>query len=72
MMMHPEPGLQLLDDIDEMRSLDPGGILNLVAGFSGQIQEALRISDNVRLPDNLGGLRNIVTVGLGGSGIRCV
>jgi glucose/mannose-6-phosphate isomerase len=69
MMMHPEPRLQLLDDIDEMRRLDPGGILNLVAGFSGQIQEALRISDNIRLPDNLGGLRNIVTVGLGGSGI---
>ena len=48
---------------------DPGGILNLVAGFSGQLQEALRISANVRLPEDLGGLRNIVTAGLGGSGI---
>jgi glucose/mannose-6-phosphate isomerase len=70
MMTHSEPRLQLLlDDIDEMRRLDPGGISNLVAGFSGQLQEALRISDSIRLPENLGGLRNIATVGLGGSGI---
>ncbi|NLB74138.1 MAG: bifunctional phosphoglucose/phosphomannose isomerase [Firmicutes bacterium] len=70
MMQHVEPELQLLlDDIDKMSRLDPGGILNLVAGFSGQLQEALRISANVRLPEDLGGLRNIVTAGLGGSGI---
>jgi glucose/mannose-6-phosphate isomerase len=69
MMTYSEHQLRLLDDIDEMRRLDPGGVLNLVAGFSGQLQEALRISDSVRLPENLGGLENIVIVGLGSSGI---
>lgn len=70
MMTHLEPELELLlDDIDEMRRRDPGGMLNLVRGFSGQLQEALRISDNTELPPNLGGLRNIVIAGLGGSGI---
>ncbi len=69
-MTHPGPELELLlDDIDEMYSRDRGGMLNLATGFSGQLQEALMISDTAELPNNLRGLRNIVTVGLGGSGI---
>lgn len=69
-MTHPGPELEfLLDDVDEMQSRDPGGLLSLAMGFKGQIQEALMISDTAELPDNLRGLRNIVTVGLGGSGI---
>ena len=67
---HPGPELEfLLDDVEEMRSRDPGGMLNLAVGFSCQLQEALRISDAAELPGNLRGLRNIVTVGVGGSGI---
>lgn len=70
MMTHSQPDLELLlDDVDKLCCLDPGGIINLVAGFSGQLQEALGISNDVKLPDNLKGPRRIVTVGLGGSGI---
>ncbi len=59
----------LLDDMDKMRKLDPGGVMNVVAGFSNQLDGALRISNDIDLPDDLRGLKKIVTVGVGGSGI---
>lgn len=70
MMTYPGPELeQVLDDAVGMRNVDPGGMVSLIAGFPDQLEEALQISGDIDLSRNLRGLRNIVMVGLGGSGI---
>ena len=70
--MTTHPGSEsklLLDDMDKMGKMDPGGVVNVSIGFSSQLEGALRISCDIGLPDDLRGLKNIVTIGVGGSGI---
>ncbi len=55
--------------MDEIRSIDPSGMYGLLAGFPGQIREAVTIGNAARPGISSRGIRNIVLSGLGGSAI---
>jgi glucose/mannose-6-phosphate isomerase len=59
----------MLDDLVHMSELDERGILNILARFDRQIEEALEIGLAADLPMDEGSVRNIVISGLGGSAI---
>lgn len=62
--------MALLDDVDTIRSVDPGNMYNLIFDFPEQLAQALKLSEgwNVRKNDFID-IRNIVVVGMGGSAI---
>lgn len=60
---------EMLDDLVHLSELDERGILNILARFDRQIEEALQIGLAADLPTDAGSVRNIVISGLGGSAI---
>ncbi len=60
----------ILDQIEKVRDLDPGGMYHRIYEFPSQFEDALRCTKQVRLPDWDGGkITGIVLAGLGGSAI---
>jgi glucose/mannose-6-phosphate isomerase len=55
--------------LDEIRSVDPAGMYDLLRNFPGQIREAVKIGNAAQIPFSSRGMRNIVLCGLGGSAI---
>ena len=62
--------MALLDDVDTIRSVDPGNMYNLIFDFPEQLAQALKLSEgwNVRKNDFID-IKNIVVAGMGGSAI---
>ena len=62
--------MHLLDDINEIKKIDPNGMYDLIYRFPSQFEDALNITDAVELPDwNTNQIKKIVVAGLGGSAI---
>ncbi len=60
----------ILDQIEKVRDLDPGGMYHRIYQFPSQFEDALRRTRQVRLPDwDSGKITGIVLAGLGGSAI---
>lgn len=57
---------QILDDRDELRRLDPGGMLAAVYGLAGQCGDAWDAAQEIEAPD---GVDKVVVLGMGGSAI---
>ena len=55
--------------MDEIRTLDPAGMYDLLRSFPGQVREAVKIGKAARIPFSSRGIKNIVLCGLGGSAI---
>ena len=55
--------------LNEIRTVDPSGMYDLLAAFPAQIREAVEIGNAARLKVSSRGIRNIVLSGLGGSAI---
>ena len=55
--------------MDEIRSVDPAGMYDLLRKFPGQVREAVKIGNAARIPFSSRGIKNIVLCGLGGSAI---
>jgi glucose/mannose-6-phosphate isomerase len=63
-----EPGIDL-EDTGAFDSIDPAGMLSVVERFSEQVRESLEIGqEDISLPDP-DGLKAVVVLGMGGSGI---
>jgi glucose/mannose-6-phosphate isomerase len=62
--------MHVLDDINEIRKIDQEGMYDLVYEFPFQFEDALNITEAVKLPDwDTNQIKNIVVAGLGGSAI---
>ena len=62
--------MYLLDDINEIKKIDPNGMYDLIYRFPSQFEDVLNITDAVELPNwNTSQIKNIVVAGLGGSAI---
>jgi len=62
--------LSILNDIEKIRSLDPGNMYNKVFDLPEQLEDAIRIAKEWTInPDDFSGIKNIVVVGMGGSAI---
>jgi len=62
--------MHLLDDIKEIKKIDQNGMYDLVYEFPSQFEDALNITEAVKLPDwKADQIENIVVAGLGGSAI---
>jgi glucose/mannose-6-phosphate isomerase len=62
--------MHFLDDINEIRKIDQKGMYDLICQFPSQFEDALNITEAVKLPDwNTNQIKNIVVAGLGGSAI---
>jgi len=60
----------LLDDIEKIRSFDPGNMYNFIFDFPEQLADALKIGQRWEVDgDNFAGIKNIVIIGMGGSAI---
>ena len=55
--------------MEDMRSLDPKGMYDWIAGFPQQAEEAVCIGKKAAIRLNVKGIQNIVLTGLGGSAI---
>jgi glucose/mannose-6-phosphate isomerase len=53
----------------DLKRLDPSGMYDWIRNFPDQIEDAVRIGTKAPLTLRIGGLRNIVVTGLGGSAI---
>lgn len=62
-------GRAVLDSVERMTRLDPGGMLKTVSDLPQQIRDAQNIARHVELPEDFSGARSIVAAGLGGSAI---
>ena len=59
-----------LDDINEIKKIDPDGMYDLIYQFPSQFEDALNTAQAAKLPDwNASQIQNIVLAGLGGSAI---
>jgi glucose/mannose-6-phosphate isomerase len=59
-----------LDDIDQIRKIDPGGMYDRIYQFPAQFEDALKRTKQIQLPDwSKSKMKNIVVAGLGGSAI---
>ncbi|HET6645298.1 MAG TPA: bifunctional phosphoglucose/phosphomannose isomerase [Fimbriimonadales bacterium] len=56
-----------LDDPSFVLKNDPKGMMGLTMGFPDQCRKALSIASDTELPKPLGGCRQVVVVGMGGS-----
>lgn len=62
--------MHLLDNINEIKKIDPNGMYDLIYQFPSQFEDALNITEAAELPDwNPNQIKNIVVAGLGGSAI---
>ncbi len=62
--------MNILDDIEQIRAHDPENMYNRVFDFPEQLTEAMKIGKAWKFdPNAFSGIKNIVTVGMGGSGI---
>jgi glucose/mannose-6-phosphate isomerase len=62
--------LSVLDDVDAIRSVDPGNMYNRIFDFPEQLTEALKLADGWRIrPSDFVDIKNIVVIGMGGSAI---
>jgi glucose/mannose-6-phosphate isomerase len=62
--------MYVLDDIKEIKKIDQNGMYDLIYQFSSQFEDALNITEAVKLPDwTKKQIRNIAVAGLGGSAI---
>jgi glucose/mannose-6-phosphate isomerase len=62
--------MPLLDDINEIKKIDQNGMYDLIYQFPSQFENALNITEAVKLPSwNTNQIENIVVAGLGGSAI---
>jgi len=55
--------------LDDIKRTDPKGMYTWIADFPKQIEEAVRIGEEVKIKLNVKGVQNIVLTGLGGSAI---
>lgn len=59
-----------LDDVNNLKALDPDNMLGAIAGLPDQIQQAAQITPEPELnPADFKGLKNIIHCGMGGSAI---
>lgn len=58
-----------LDDLNQMRKLDPQGMLGCIDRLPSQLEEAWKAGMDFPLPDSLRAARRIVIAGIGGSAI---
>jgi len=56
-----------LDQVEELKALDPQGILPIMSGFQKQVSEALELAESIPPTDRE--IRNAVVLGMGGSAI---
>ncbi|MCK4384633.1 MAG: bifunctional phosphoglucose/phosphomannose isomerase [candidate division Zixibacteria bacterium] len=62
--------MHLLDDINEIKKIDPNGMYDLIYRFPSQFEDALKITQRAKLPNwNTNQIKKIVVAGLGGSAI---
>jgi glucose/mannose-6-phosphate isomerase len=62
--------MHLLDDINEIKKIDPDGMYDLIYQFPSQFEDALNTAQAPKLPDwNASQIQNILLAGLGGSAI---
>jgi glucose/mannose-6-phosphate isomerase len=62
--------MYVLDDINQIKKIDQNGMYDLIYQFPSEFEDALNISEAVRLPDwDTNQIKNIVVAGMGGSAI---
>jgi glucose/mannose-6-phosphate isomerase len=62
--------LSILDDTEKIGALDPGNMYNRIFDLPEQMQDAIKISGDVKInADDFADIRNVVIVGMGGSAI---
>lgn len=62
--------MNILDNIDNIRSYDPENMYNRIFDFPEQLTDAMKIGKLWRFDTNaFSGIKNIITVGMGGSAI---
>ncbi|MCK4427988.1 MAG: bifunctional phosphoglucose/phosphomannose isomerase [candidate division Zixibacteria bacterium] len=62
--------MYLLDNINQIKKIDQNGMYDLIYQFPSQFEDALNITERVKLPDwGTSQIKNIVVAGLGGSAI---
>ncbi len=62
--------MSVLDDVEAIRSVDPGNMYNRIFDFPEQLTEALKLADGWRIrPSDFVDIKNIVVIGMGGSAI---
>jgi glucose/mannose-6-phosphate isomerase len=62
--------LAVLDNVDTIRSVDPGNMYNRIFDFPEQVAEAHKLADGWKInPADFSGVKNIVVIGMGGSAI---
>ncbi|MEW5992996.1 MAG: bifunctional phosphoglucose/phosphomannose isomerase [Candidatus Zixiibacteriota bacterium] len=60
----------VLDDLEKIRSVDPGNMYNRIFDFPEQMTDALRIGQRWEVePAEFAGIKNVVLLGMGGSAI---
>jgi glucose/mannose-6-phosphate isomerase len=59
-----------LDNIEGIKTLDPGGMYEAITGFPEQIRKAVKVAESVKVEiSRFESLKNIVLCGMGGSAI---
>ncbi|MBU8932459.1 MAG: bifunctional phosphoglucose/phosphomannose isomerase [candidate division Zixibacteria bacterium] len=62
--------MSILDDVDQIRAMDPSNMYNSIFDFAEQMADALKIGKMWKVdPVDFYGIKNIVVVGMGGSAI---
>jgi glucose/mannose-6-phosphate isomerase len=62
--------MHLLDDINGIKKIDQNGMYDLIYEFPSQFEDALNITEAIKLPSwNTNQIKNMVVAGLGGSAI---
>jgi glucose/mannose-6-phosphate isomerase len=60
----------VLDDVERIRSVDPGNMYNRIFDFPEQLADALRIAQRWQInARDFAGIKNVVLIGMGGSAI---
>ncbi|MFH1303606.1 MAG: bifunctional phosphoglucose/phosphomannose isomerase [Planctomycetota bacterium] len=62
--------MNIIDDVERMRALDPENMYNRIFDLPEQLLEALKIATSWNVPvDNFADIKNILVIGMGGSAI---
>jgi glucose/mannose-6-phosphate isomerase len=62
--------MHVLDDINEIKKIDPTGMYDLIYQFTQEFEKASNLAEAAKLPDwKVDQIKNIVVAGLGGSAI---
>jgi len=59
----------VLDNLREIKSIDKGNMLESILDFPNHIKETIEEMDTAQVPEEYASCKNIVVVGMGGSGI---